>query len=582
MSKIKLKKTEADKKISQARAAFEKYRQGKVNLESRIVEEEKAWKLQMWSGTEKNGYIVPSSSAYMWNAVVNKHAEVMDNYPTPIMLPREQSDKKEAQMLTNILPVILERNDFEETYSEAAWYKLKHGTSCYGVFWDPKAEGGIGDISIKNIDILRVFWDPNVSDIQKSANLFICAAVDNDALKEQYPDKEFSGEKVTLTEYEKDDATDRSDQSLVIDGYYKKNVKGKTILHFMKFTGNTVLYSSEEDERYKERGYYDHGLYPVILDTLYPEADKVTGYGVVSVTKDAQSYIDCLDALLMEYAKKATTPRWFKKKDVGINEKEFADWSKPFVSVSGDISEERFQQISLIPPGGIYFSLLERKIAELKETIGNRDVNSGGTGSGVTSGAAIATLQEAGNKANRDAIKTSYRAYVKIINIVIELIRQFYTAERTFRIVKPNEGEEFVSYSNKGLTMREVKGPGELALTDEKGESLKRKPVFDICVKAQKNNPYSKLSQNETAGNLYRMGIFDPANAKQALVMLSMMDFDGKDEIIAKITENEKMPGNIMPKAMPVGSDSGRIPVSANPLDAARRNSANAVQRKIN
>ena len=94
--------------------------------------------------------------------------------------------------------------------------------------------------------------------------------------------------------------------------------------------------------------------------------------------------------------------------------------------------------------------------------------------------------------------------------------------------MKPNEGEEFVSYSNKGLTMREVKGPGELALTDEKGESLKRKPVFDICVKAQKNNPYSKLSQNETAGNLYRMGIFDPANAKQALVMLSMMDFEEK------------------------------------------------------
>ena len=91
-------------------------------------------------------------------------------------------------------------------------------------------------------------------------------------------------------------------------------------------------------------------------------------------------------AYLLDYTKKATTPRWFKKKDVGINEKEFSDWSKPFVSVSGDISEERFQQISLIPPGGIYFSLLERKIAELKETIGNRDVNSGGTGSGVTSG----------------------------------------------------------------------------------------------------------------------------------------------------------------------------------------------------
>ncbi|MDO5478116.1 MAG: hypothetical protein Q4G23_03025 [Clostridia bacterium] len=539
------KKTKVNEKISEAKGILEKYKQGKANLEARIVEEEKAWRLQMWQGRDTETGVTPSSSAYMWNAVVNKHADMMDNYPIPALLPREESDKNEAETLTDIVPVILERTDFEETYSSALWYKLKHGTSCFGVFWDPKADGGIGDISISNIDLLRVFWDPTVSDIQKSSNLFICAAVDTEALKAEYPEADINGERITLTEYEKDDNVDRSNQSLVVDWYYKKNVDGKSVLHFCKFTGDTILYSSENDKNYSKRGYYDHGMYPVVFDTLYPEEDQVTGYGVISVTKDTQSYIDCLDALLMNYTKKATTPRWFKKKDVGINEAEFSDWSKPFVSVTGDITEERFQQITMSPMSGIYYNLLERKINELKETIGNRDVNSGGTMAGVTSGAAIATLQEAGNKTSRDAIKTSYRAYIKIIRMVVELIRQFYTTERTFRIVKPNEGEKFVSYSNKGITLQDIKGVGGNLIKDSEGMTFKRKPVFDISVKAQKTNPYSKLSQNETASNLYKMGIFNPDNAEQASIMLSMMDFEGKDEIVAKISEGQTLLGNI-------------------------------------
>lgn len=533
----------ATDKIREAESLLQKYRQGKTSLEDRLIEEEQAWRLQMWQSETNN--VTPSSSAYMWNAVVNKHADLMDNYPIPALLPREESDKEEAKMLTDIIPVVLERNDFEETYSKASWYKLKHGTSCYGVFWDSRAEFGKGDILIKDIDLLRIFWDPTVSDIQKSPNLFICAAVDTEVLKSQYPDKEITSAKYELKDYESDDNIDRSNQSMVVDWYYKKNVDGRDVVHFIKYTGGTVLYSSEEDSAYASRGFYDHGMYPVVFDTMYPEADSVTGYGVISVTKDAQMYIDALDSLMMSYAKKATTPRWFKKKDVGINENDFADWSKPFVTVTGDITEERFRQIELKPISGVYPNLLDRKINELKETIGNRDVNSGGTGAGVTSGAAIATLQEAGNKTSRDAIKTSYRAYVKIVRMVIELMRQFYTTERSFRILGANDAgrteEQFVTYSNENLKPQALPDMNGKAMVDDEGRQLTRIPIFDIDVKAQKTNPYSKLSQNETASNLYNMGVFNPENAEPSLTMLSMMDFEGKDEIMAKISEGQTL-----------------------------------------
>ena len=539
----KKEKKESNKKINDGEAILQRYKNGKTNLENRIVDEEKAWRLQMWQGETNN--VTPSSSAYMWNAVVNKHADLMDNFPIPALLPREESDKEEAKKLTDIIPVVLERNDFEETYSNAAWYKLKHGSSCYGVFWDPTLENGMGDISIKNIDLLRVFWDPTVSDIQKSPNLFICAAIDTDVLKEQYPDKDITSNAEGMKEYETEETIDRSNQSLVVDWYYKKNNGVRDIVHYIKYTGGTLLYSSEEDPNYRERGLYDHGMYPLVIDTLYPEADTLVGYGVISVTKDAQMYIDALDSLMMEYAKKASTPRWFKKKDVGINEKEFADWTKPFISVAGDITEERFKQLTLNPMPGMHYNLLTRKVDELKETIGNRDVNTGGTGSGVTSGAAIATLQEAGNKTSRDAIKTSYRAYIKIIRLVIELMRQFYTTERTFRILGVNDAgqaeEQFVSYSNDHLTNQPMMNANNEPVLDEGGNEITRMPIFDIDVKAQKTNPYSKLSQNETASNLYQMGVFAPENAQSALMMLSMMDFEGKDEIVAKVSEGQTL-----------------------------------------
>lgn len=592
-----------NKKITEGEAILQRYKNGKANLEDRIINEEKAWRLQMWQGETNN--VTPSSSAYMWNAVVNKHADLMDNYPIPALLPREESDKEEAKMLTDIIPVVLERNDFEETYSNAAWYKLKHGTSCYGVFWDSTLENGMGDIAIKNIDLLRVFWDPTVSDIQKSPNLFICAAIDTDVLKSQYPDKDITSNAQGLKEYESEETIDRSNQSLVVDWYYKVNNGTRDIVHYIKYTGGTVLYSSEEDSTYSSRGLYDHGMYPLVVDTLYPEADSLTGYGVISVTKDAQMYIDALDSLMMEYAKKASTPRWFKKKDVGINEDEFADWTKPFITVAGDITEERFKQLTLNPMPGMHYNLLTRKVDELKETIGNRDVNSGGTGSGVTSGAAIATLQEAGNKTSRDAIKTSYRAYVKIIRMVIELMRQFYTTERTFRILGVNDAgqaeEQFVTYSNEHLASQPILDADGEQMVDEADNPITRMPIFDIDVKAQKTNPYSKLSQNETASNLYQMGVFNPENAQSALMMLSMMDFEGKDEIVAKVSEGQtlmnqlqemqmqyqrllgfvaKLRGGVAPKTQMGGTMPSNEPtgggISGNPIEVATKGAERA------
>ena len=69
-------------------------------------------------------------------------------------------------------------------------------------------------------------------------------------------------------------------------------------------------------------------------------------------------------------------------------------------------------------------------------------------------------------------------------------------------------------------------------------EELQRaEPIFDVSVKAHKASPFSRISQNELAKELFGIGAFNPEMAHMVLPMLDMMDFEGKDALIAKITE---------------------------------------------
>ncbi|MBQ8808472.1 MAG: hypothetical protein IJZ81_04130 [Clostridia bacterium] len=518
-----------ESEIAMASHILSEYKRAKASLESRIVEDEQWWKLRHREtfGKNKADKGQESVSAWLFNSLINKHADAMDSFPEATVLPREKNDEKEAKKLSGILPAIMEHNNFEEIYSNNWWYKLKHGCCAYGVFWNSEIENGLGDIQIKKIDLLNIFWEPGITDIQKSRNLFVVDLKDIDILESEYPHirgKDI-GSAVDIKQYIYDDNVDTSGKVPVVDWYYKvRTPQGKTLLHYCKFAGDNVLFASENLEEYSERGWYDHGSYPIVLDCLFPEEGTPAGFGFIAVTKNPQMYIDKLNDAILENALMAAKPRYFAKISAGVNEGEFLDWSRPIVHVEGDINEERLRPISVsqLPPSAI--SILRMKIDELKETSSNSDFNRGQAMNGVTAASAIAALQEAGNKVSRDMLKATYRAYTAINYLCIELIRQFYTELRSFRVSRIDGGYDFADYSNENLCVK-------------RGECTYRKPVFDIAVKTQKKSPYSRLSQNELAKELFRIGFFDPRNALQSLGALEIMDFEGKNAIELRIRE---------------------------------------------
>ena len=217
------------------------------------------------------------------------------------------------------------------------------------------------------------------------------------------------------------------------------------------------------------------------------------------------------------------TPRYFQRIDGSVNEEEFADLGRALVHVSGNLGEDSLRQIGFSPLSGVYMDVLNSSIQELRETSGNTETSTGNISSGVTAASAIAALQEASGKGSRDSTRSSYIAYARIVELCIELIRQFYGLPRSFRIAGRAGAEEYIRFSNAGLCPRPQ--PFGAAL-----------PVFDVKVSAQKRNAYSRLSQNELAMELYRMGIFDEGKEQEALSCLRMMEFDGRDELIGRIT----------------------------------------------
>ena len=329
-------------------------------------------------------------------------------------------------------------------------------------------------------------------------------------------------------------------------------MNGKKTLQYGKFGNDIVLYATENELMGKDKvtvdpetgipltvpiskplaetGLYDHALYPFVTMSLYPIEGSICGYGITDIGRDTQIDIDRLNKAVVDNALEGATPRYFVRDDGSINVEEFNDKSKKFVHVEGQIGDENIRPIDHKGLDGIYVSFLQQKIDELKYVTSNQDVNNGSAPSGVSTASGIAALQETSGKNARSSNKNFHRVFREVCYQILELIRQFYDVPRTFRINPDGMKEQFVQYNNAGLKPQQ-----QMTMGMDMGLRI---PEFDIEITSEKANPYKKMEINDLALSFYNAGFFNPQMADQALACLGMMDFNKKDEVMQKISEN--------------------------------------------
>lgn len=540
-------------KVSEVLQILHEYKDGKTTVDMKATENQEWWRLRHWNviqgKTEAGKAKVEVGSAWAVNSILNKHADFMDSFPKANVLAREADDEEEAQILSKILPAIEEHTDAEQVYNTAGYDFLIDGTAITSVLWDPMAHDGMGDIKKTNVDIHNVFWQPGIEDIQQSKYFFDVSVADVNDVKLQYPDiadRIGGGKQGFITEYIHDDNINHQNDIEIINCYYKKlemrpvliNIDPQTvaqhlvpreILHMAIIIGDQCVFCSEDNPEYQD-GFYKHGKYPYVFRKCFPVKDSPCGFGYLDIMKYPQRDIDKLDQAIMKNTMMKAKPRWWVKKNADINKEAFADWNEEIVEVgSGDLGSA-VQQMDVDTLPAIVETHLEAKIDELKEISGNRDFSQGSTASGVTAASAIAALQEAGSKLSRDINKAMYRGSREEYYLEIELIRQFYTEPRTFRIDDGTGRYEYMDYSNVNIAPQDITTPEG---------TRHKKSIFDLEVSAEKQSPFSRASQNETAKELYQMGLFAPDNATSALVCLDMMEFEGKEKIKQQIQQND-------------------------------------------
>ena len=499
------------------------YKSAKQNFDARVIENEEWWKMRHWNNIRNEKQDTEPTSAWLFNSIMNKLADYCDNFPEPNIRARNADDVGEAQRIKNVLPMICEINDFEATYMDTCLSKIKNGTGITGVFWNREKD----EIDIQPIDVLSIIWQPGVKDIQNSRNVFVLEDVDNEILKERYPDlKTESSSDIKTSKYNYEDKISNDSKSTVVDWYYKKN----GFVHLCKFVGTSIIVSTENESENYPRGLYDDGNYPFVFDSLFKMEGTIAGFGYIDVCKSPQEYIDKLDQAIIQNAFMCARPRYFIRNDASINTEEFLNWKNPLVKTNGNLGEDDLRQIVVKQLDAGVYNAREGKIIELKQTSGNSDVSTGSTNNGVIAASAISQLIETGSKGSRLAIKGTYRAYRKIIYMIIERMRQFYTEPRYIRITGEDGSQFFETYDNSRLVAQESRNLS--------GEIYLRMPQFDIEVSAQKSSQYSKLSNNELSLQFYSNGFIDPANAPQTLACLNMMDFEHKQEVIAQVQNN--------------------------------------------
>ena len=532
------------------------YKAGKANTDRRIIASENWWKLRNTLEEQKETEIgldggFTSRSGWLHNVIVSKHADAMESFPAPVFLPREESDRQEAELLKAIVPCILEHNQFEKTYSDAMWQKMKTGTGAYKIVWDGKLLGGLGDIRVERVNLLNLYWQPGITDIQQSRYFFQTEMVEKEVLKQRYPhlDQGLRSTGAFSSRFLYDDPVSTADYATVIEVYYRRQQEGRPVLHYCRFVGDQVLFATENETEpgtdfqgrsilpLSETGLYDHGKFPYVLDPLFPIEGSPCGYGYVDLCRNPQTEIDLMKTSFVKNAMVGAIPRYLVRDSGNVKAEDLLDLSRPLVAVSGSLDEMAFRRIEHTSLDGNYLHLLQQDINELRETSGNTETSTGSVSSGVTAASAIAALQEASGKGSRDSTRASYRAFSQIVEFCVELIRQFYTLPRQFRIVGEQGAYRYIHYTNAGLRPQP-----QMLLGQFMGL---RKPVFDIRISAQRKNIFSTVSQNELALQLFKLGFFNPQLSDQAAACLELMEFEGKDALIQKVSRGGQLLGKL-------------------------------------
>lgn len=502
--------------IEKAYDLFDEFYSGTLEFRRKCIDNEEFYRANHWANIPSKPGEPQPVTPVLFSTIESLLSDVMDSYPEPVILGQEEGDDKVADDVNDIINYILKRRRYKSTFRNKCRQALKKGVSVQEVYWDKELYNGLGDVNIREWDILNFLWDPKSETLQDGRAVFKFGFYTKEYIKNHYPFAVDSLKPDTYTRlsYLGDTASD--DDVMIMDYWYKEyDDEGRAHVHMAKMAGHVMLEDSRETSGY---GMQINGKYPFVMESPYPLEGQPVGLGVIDVFKNLQIYADKLDQIILKNALMSSKVKLLVNRNSDVDENALSDWSKEIIKANriDDGAIRWFQPAALSPYVLTHYN---SKLEAIKEESGQSQFTRGEAGKGITAASAILALQEAGSKRSRTLIDQLYEGFEDLVSLMIDLICENYTEERQFRILG-EKGSRTIYLKNTDL---------------KKGsKDIDRFIEFDINIAVQKQTPYKTLYQNELALELLKAGVVVADEA------LSMMTFTGKEALLETLKKRKR------------------------------------------
>lgn len=454
------------------------------------------------------------------STIENVRADLSDYLPEAVISADREEYRSLASLMTHIIKENHLRCSYEDEFSLLTHDLLVGGYSVQEIGFDPDACGGIGGAFIRHVDSRSILFDPLCTDIADCRAVFKFTHHTRDWFAQHYPERvnELKEDGYLLDLAEDDLLTPRYNRNILLIECWRRVYDSKEDryrIHMMKLAGGIML---EDSRLVKPEGYFLHGEYPFVITPLFVRKGSCLGYGFVDLFETAQRYSDKLDQIVMKNALLASHNKLLLTGASGFDADDLRDWSKE-VHIGENLNGITWFSTAPLPAYILeYISDMRHAI---KEESGANEFARGMTNAGVTSGTAIAALQEASGKRSRMVAKSIHAGFRRAVMQEIEVEKEFTLKRRC------------MAELNSIDTGTEVKVGRFKSVTNALNEIAQLPAELRITVKVVKQSAFSVINNNETVFKLVERGMITPE------VGLRLLTFEGKEEALELMKQTQ-------------------------------------------
>ena len=454
------------------------------------------------------------------SCIENIKADLMDELPEAVILPDAAGEAPmvTAKVLTKVVEQELDACDWEGEYVKGVQDFLQDGWCVFEAGHDPLENNGLGGAFIHHVMNKNFMCDPQTPSLQDGRACFVLDVKPWDWFKQHYPDiYPFMTGDEGLIEADRIESTtepERAKSLRLIEIWLKEFDADKrtTAVHFVRVAGHQVL---DDSKLTYEHGYYEHGLFPFRICTLYPQKGSALGLGICDLFKDTQRYADKLNAILLENALRARTPRLFIQEGL-VDIEDVRDFSREAIEVQGNL-EAAVKWMDTQPLPSYLMNFAQMMQQSIKNEAGSNDQSRGQTAGGVTAASAITALQDMSTKRSRMEARELQRGFKECVRMMIEIMREKDIVPREVVITVGGQ-PQILPFDSRSL----YRGDGE----------GRRVPIEAlITIKTSRQTRFSRMAHNELV--LQFINMFQ--QTADPLIMMEALEMDDKEQILDQI-----------------------------------------------